>query len=362
MRHFLIIILLLNSHLLWAGEQISLSEEQVHNLGIHVGQATVIHSLPLLDAPAKVTIPPTHEYIVSSTQAGLVRKINVGIGDEVKKGQILATINSPEVLALQQHHLQSINDLKLAKSDFIRDKKLYEAGVIADKRWLQTQASYQVFIAHLRETRQLLTIAGFSKRSIDRLEKNKKLSSQLVISTPISGVVLDRYVKAGQRVNALDPLFQVANLQQLWLDINVPQQHIQQVQIGDRVDIQGMPVTAKVFLLGKNVNKANQTVLVRAEINKGLTIIRAGQTVNTQISKISQDVMFKVPNSALATVSDATYIFVRNSSGFNVQAVDVLGRKNKETIIRANIAVTDQIALSGAVALKANFLGLGGND
>jgi len=362
MRQFLNIFLLCSSTLLFAGEQVNLSDAQVDNLGIQVGLAKVIHSLPLLDAPAKVIIPPTHEYIVSSTQSGLANQVNISMGDVIKKGQILATINSPELLALQQHHLKSINDLKLAKSTFIRDKKLYKEGVIADKRWLQTQASYQVFMAHLYETRQLLAISGFSKQAIANFEKYKKLQSQLVIRAPISGVVLKRYIKSGQRVDALAPLFQIANLQQLWLDINIPQQSIYQIKIGDRVDILGLPVTARIFLLGKSVDSKNQTVLVRAEIIKGLDLVRAGQTVNTKISKSSDELMFKVPNSALATTSGMTYIFVRTAYGFKAQVVEVLGREKQTTIISTQITPKDKIALHGAVALKANLLGLGGAE
>jgi len=362
MKQFLNILLLCSSTVLFAGESISLSDTQVYNLGIQVGTPTVIHSLPLLDAPANVIIPPAHEYIVSSTQAGLASQVDVSMGDVIKKGQILATINSPEFLALQQHHLKSINDLSLAKSKFIRDKKLYQEGVIADKRWLQTQANYQVFMAHLYETRQLLAISGFSKQAIADFEKYKKLQSQLVIRAPISGVVLKRYIKSGQRVDALAPLFQIANLQQLWLDINIPQQSIYQVQIGDRVEVIGLPVTAKIFLLGKSVDSKNQTVLVRADITQGLNLIRAGQTVNTKISKSSDKLIFKVPNSALATSTGITYIFVRSASGFNAQRVKVLGRENQETIISTKIMPEDKIALQGAVALKANLLGLGGAE
>jgi len=362
MKQFLILLLLCSSTMLLAGEKISLSDAQVDNLGIQVGLPTVIHSLPLLDAPAKVRIPPEHEYIVSSTQAGLASQVNVSMGDTINKGQILATINSPELLALQQHHLKSINDLSLAKSTFTRDKKLYKEGVIANKRWLQTQANYRVFMGHLHETRQLLAISGFSKQAIADFEKDKKLQSQLIIRSPISGVVLKRYIKSGQRVNALDPLFHVANLQRLWLDINIPQQSINRIKLGDRVDVVGLPVTARIFLLGKSVDSKNQTVLVRAEIIKGLDLVRTGQTVNTKISKISGEQMFKVPNSALATTSGMTYIFLRTEHGFQAKKVNVLGRENQETIISAKIMPTDNIALHGAVALKANLLGLGGAE
>jgi len=362
MKFFLLIFIIVNSLSLSANEQIKLSEAQLYNLGVKLGKPEVISSVPLLDAPAKVTIPPTHEYIVSTSHAGLVNKIEVTIGDEVEKGQLLATINSPELIALQRHHLQSINDLKLAKAEFNREKKLYTEGLIADRRWLKTQTHYHVVVSHLNETRQLLTIAGLSKEEIKRLEKKHRLNSQLKVVAPISGVVLERYVTTGERVDALGPLFQVANLKKLWLDISIPQQRINLVNLGDKVAIQKMNVTARIFLLGKNVDDENQTVLVRAEIESGLDSIRPGQTVNAQISQSSENAMFKVPNSALAQFQGVNYVFLRTETGFTAQPVQVLGREESKTIIAGEIQKNSEIALRGAVALKANLLGLGGDE
>ncbi|NOR80485.1 MAG: efflux RND transporter periplasmic adaptor subunit, partial [Methyloprofundus sp.] len=116
------------------------------------------------------------------------------------------------------------------------------------------------------------------------------------------------------------------------------------------------------FLLGKNVDDENQTVLVRAEIESGLDSIRPGQTVNAQISQSSGNAMFKVPNSALAQYQGVSYVFLRTRTGFMAQPVEVLGREASKTIITGEIQKNSEIALRGAVALKANFLGLGGDE
>lgn len=359
MRALMFIFLCFSSMQLVASEQIILSAEQLDNLGIKLGKLRTVDSVPLLDAPAKVTIPPENEYLVSTSYAGLVSQINVSVGDEVSKGQVLAAIKSPELLALQQHHLSSVNDLQLARAGYVRDKKLYKEGVIAERRWLETKTSYQVFLAHFDETRQLLEISGISQESIKALEKSHKLSSQMDVVTPISGVVLKRMVTTGERVGALAPLFRVANLQTLRLDISIPQQHIDQVHIGDQVIVEGTSATARIYFLAKNVDEKNQTTLVRAEIESSPEAIRLGQTVNVRISQGSKQPMFRVVNTALAQSGGVTYLFVRNASGFSVQAIQVLGREAKETIISADIQTGSEIAVKGAVALKANFLGLG---
>ncbi len=358
----MIALLFWNSCIAFAGKQIILSAPQLYNLGVKMGKLTAIKSVPLMNAPAKVSIPPDNEYLVSSSHAGLVNKIYVSTGDDVKKGQLLATIQSPEVLAEQRHHLKSINDLKLAKTTLIRDKKLLKEGVISDRRWLQTKANYQVFLAHFNETQQLLEISGMSQQDIRALERKHKMSSQLKVVAPISGVILQRMVTAGERVDALGALFHIASLEKLWLDIRIPQQRIDHVHLGDKVKLDGLNLQAQVFLLGKNVDEENQTVLVRAVVESGGNLIRLGQTISVKITQTSDYPMFKVPNSALAQFKGRSYIFVRNKGGFEVKAVQVLGRDEHGTIITAKIKQGTPIAIRGAVALKANFLGLGGGE
>lgn len=362
MRVLIVLVICFLSMPLCAEQQINISDAQIYNLGIKLGKLETIKSVPLLDAPAIVSIPPAHEYVVSTSYAGWVSQINASVGDEVKKGQVLASIKSAELLALQQHHLSSINDLQLAKADFVRDQQLYKEGVIADRRWLQTKTSYNVFMAHFNETRQLLEISGVAEKDINILEKRRKLSSQLKIVAPISGVLLERNVTAGERIDALAPLFRVASLDTLWLDISVPQQHIAQVHIGDQVVIENLGTTARIFLLAKNVDKQNQTILVRAEIIDTQDNIRLGQMVNVKISQSSAQPLFKVPNSALAQASGVTYLFARTASGFAAQPVRVVGREANDSIIRGDLPVGNEIAVKGAVALKANLLGLGGDE
>jgi len=362
MRICILAFLLLSHTAVIANEQIKLSATQLYNLGVKLGTPTPIKSVPLLDAPAKVSIPPTNEFLVSTSQAGLVDQIKVSIGDEVKKGDFLATIRSPELLALQRHHLKSINDLRLAKTEFNRDKKLFKDGVIADRRWLKTKASYQVFKSHFNETRQLLEISGISQEDISILEKKHKLSSQLKILAPISGVIIDRMITAGERVDALVPLFRITNLKKLWLDISIPQQRIDHVHLGDTVLVEGKDITARIFLLAQNVNEENQTVLVRASIETGKDSIRLGQTISVKISQSSEHPMFKVPNTALAQFKGKSYLFIRNPEGFTVKPVLVLGREEQESIITGEVKKNNEIALRGAVALKANYLGLGDDE
>ena len=344
-------------------EYIKISKAQINNLDIKLRKLQPVNQVPLLYAPAKVTVPPTQEFLISASQSGLVNKLNVAIGDQVKQGQILATLLSPELLTLQRQFLKANSDRRLAKAGVNRDKKLLVEGVISDRRWQETQANYAGFRSIANEAKQLLEIAGMSQIDIKKLANTRKLSSQLNVRSPISGIVLERRVVAGERVDMLAPFYRVANLDTLWLDINVPQEQVEKLTLGDKVIINKSSVTAIISLLGRSVNTENQTILARAVINGESPNVRIGQTVTTQIIQFSDKPAFKIPNAGIVQIEGEYHIFIRNTEGFEAKEVNLIGKESSLSIISSDeLTGQETVAISGGVTLKANLLGLGSTE
>jgi len=342
-----------------AGNTVQISEDHFNNLGVILGKLEPAKQIPVLTAPAKVVIPPTQEYIVTASQTGLITKLNVAIGDKVKKGDILAQLNSSDLLTLQREYLKARSVLQLATDTYKRDKKLMEEGVIADRRWQETRNQYQSLASEANEQRQLLEIAGMTADDLNRLEKTHRLNSQLNVHSPISGVVMERIAVAGTRIDILAPIYHIANLDELWLEINIPHERIGSIKVGDQVLVENTPVSAEIILLGQSVNPENQTLMARAKIKSNKNAVRVGQNINTRIIQSNETPAFKVPNTAIAQNEGKSFIFIRSQDGFNVSPVTVIGKQGEESIISGDLTGDEDIAIKGAVALKANWLGLG---
>ena len=353
-----------------ADNAIHISQDYFNNLGVILGKPAPAKQIPILTAPAKVVIPPTQEYIVSASQAGLITKLNAALGDKVKKGDVLAQLNSPDLLSMQRLYLKAVSEMQLGSFTYQRDKKLAEEGVIAERRWQETSSQYNAFVSEVNEHKQLLEIAGMTDGEINRLSKTRQLSSQLNVHAPITGVVMDRMAVAGERMDILAPLYRIANLDELWLEINIPPEHVGSIKIGDQVLVENSPVSAEITLLGQSVNPENQTLLARAVIvprpelgneqrGNRQPALRAGQSINTRIIQASETAAFKVPNTAIAQNEGKYFIFIRNTDGFSVSPITVIGKQGEESIISGELAGDEDIAVKGAVALKAIWLGLG---
>jgi cobalt-zinc-cadmium efflux system membrane fusion protein len=338
---------------------IDITAEQINNLGIQMGKLEAVSQQPLLTAPATVVIPSAHEYIVSASQAGLISRLHSSVGDNVKKGALLAQINSPELLALQGRYLKTLSALGLASANHQRDKKLLHEGVIASRRELETLSLYNAAVLDVNEAQQLLEIAGIPASGIKQLKADHQLNSALSIYAPISGVVIERLAVAGTRVDVLAPLFRIADLSELWLEINIPQERLNDVQVGHTVWVENTQISAKISLLGQSVNPENQTVIARAVIQGDHQGIRPGQRVNIQIIQDSDNSLFKIPNTAIAQNEGKAYVFARTPKGFSVNAIEVVGKQDDQSTITGAFTGNEDIATQGAVALKANWLGLG---
>ncbi len=346
----------------YAENNVKISEQHFGNLGVTLGKLQAATQVPLLTAPAKVVVPPEHEYVVSASQAGLITKLNAAIGDNVKKGELLVELNSPDLLSMQRLYLKALSELQLGAVFYQRDKKLLQEGVIADRRWQETQAQYNAFLSEADEHKQLLQSAGMTDGEIAQLGKTHHLSSQLRLHSPITGVIMERMAVAGERVGSLAPIYRVADLDELWLEINIPQERIGVLKIGDSVQVENTDITAKISLLGQSVNPENQTVLARAVIKGKSTTIRSGQRLNIQIVQNSNTPIFKVPNVAIAQNEGKSFVFVHNKDGFAVTPITVIGKQGEDSIISGELSANDDIAIQGAVALKANWLGLGSEE
>jgi len=342
---------------------IQISQENLDTLGVKLGKLEPVTQFPVLSAPAKVVIPSSQEYIVSAAQAGFIEKLNAAIGDKVAKGQVLAELNSPDLLTLQREYLKADSAMQLAAAIYQRDKKLLEEGVIADRRWQETSSQYHSAVSETDEHKQLLGIAGMTVSEIERFGKTHRLTPQLNIRAPIAGVVMERLAVVGTHIDIMAPLYRIANLDELWLEIAIPQERVGSIKIGDRVLIENSDVSAKITLLGQSVNPENQTILARAVVQThNLVSLRAGQRLNTRIIQPSDKAAFKVPNTAIAQNEGKAFIFIRMQQGFSVTPVTVVGKQGDESIISGELTGDEEIAVKGAVALKANWLGLGSDE
>jgi RND family efflux transporter MFP subunit len=307
--------------------------------------------------PAQVTVPNRQLRVVSAPQGGILTTLLVAEGERVDAGQVMAEMRSPELVEMQSRYLDAVTRLALAETELKRDASLYKEGVIAERRFLETQSKQRELLTQVDQGRQLLGLAGLSPTVIDELGRSRRLSSTLPIQAPIAGVVLEQLVSTGQSVAAATPLYRVAQLKPLWLEIHVPVERVRGLQEGGKVLLPGAGTEGRIIAFGRRVHVEDQGVLVRAEITEGTDRLRPGQFVEVQLADATQHNGWRVPAAAVVRNAGEAYVFVARTGGFEPLPVQVIAEEEKTAVVAGALQRQDQVAVSGVIALKAAWLG-----
>lgn len=346
-----------------AAEELALSQKQIQTLGIATSTINASQPGVIAGMPAQVVIPGNQMFIVSTPLPAMVEQTLVGVGDHVAKGQALARLQSPALAEAQRGLLQASTQERLAKDNLVRDEQLWKDGIISESRYRTARSQYTEAAAVLAERRQMLRLSGMSANAITQLESGSNLNSLLVIASPIEGVVLEKSVSAGQRLEAAMPLFKVAKLLPLALEIQAPLASTQGIKIGAEVTVPGSDAKGKISAIGQSLSNSNQTVLIRALIHQGSQSLRPGQFVEASIATSAKGaVQWNIPNSALARVEGRSVVFVETAKGFRAEQVSILHEGDQNSLVSGKFTGSEKIAIRGISALKAMLMGIGGGE
>jgi RND family efflux transporter MFP subunit len=352
MKQFLVTAVLLGALAPAAAELVRISPEQRTALGIETAPLTASGDLHSARFPAEVTVPNAQLQVVTAPQAGVVEMLLVAEGEEISQGQPLVRIQSPRLLELQGEYLETRARFRLAESNYRRDRQLSEDGIIAERRLLESRAAYQELSAAQSRLRHLLRLSGMDQEALGELESQRNLNSTLSVRAPFDGVVLEQMVTAGRGVELADPLYRIARLTPLWLEIHVPLARLGGLAVGHTVRVPELAVSGQVISVGRMVHGADQGVLVRAQVSEGTERLRPGQFVQAQVAAAGGN-SFRVPGAAVLRSGGQSYVFVAREEGFVPVPVTVTSEEPGYQVIQADLQAGTAIAVSGTVALKA---------
>ncbi len=344
-----------------AMERLLLSAREIEQLGIRIAAPVQADTVPMPVSSATVVAPPASQHVVSAALPGLLTRILVAPGDRVAQGQQIASIDSPELVALQVDLLDAQSRLRQATADLEREQALFDEGIIPERRYLATRSEHEQADAAEALARQHLRLAGLSPGDMDRLGRTRELASQRAVVSPIAGTVLEQYEMPGARLHQADPILRIADLSTLWLILRVDPAQLADVHPGQLVAPAGQPTRpiARIDRLGAEVDPQTQTVQVRAVILPQATDRRyVGEFVSAQILQTGGPLreLWQVPTSALVRSEDRQAVFVRDDGGFIVLPVSLVREDGTNALIRGPLGDQARVVVAGTATLKALWL------
>jgi membrane fusion protein, heavy metal efflux system len=338
------------------------TEQQLKTLTVEPVQTHGFVSEELTEG--KIAVNGDRTTPMFSPYSGRVTRVIAGLGDTVKAGSPLATLEASEFVQAQNDLSTAGAQVKLARINETRKHALYDAKGGSLQDWQQAQADLTAAETTLNSVRNRLRILGKSDAQIAELERAQTINPVATLSAPIAGVVVDRQVGPGQYLQAGSgtPVFTIADPSNVWLLANVRETDAGLVKLGQSVEVHVLAYPnrafkARVTYVAALVDSVTHRLPVRAEIDNRDGALKPEMFANFRILTSEALESSAVPEAAVIYEGDAAHVWVVVGDGLlelrairtgrsNDGLVEVLdGLKPGERVVTKGGLFIDQVAV-----------------
>ena len=246
---------------------------------------------------------------VSSLASGRVTSLRVQLGDDVKKGQLLLTIHSPDLASAAANLKKAQEDDWLARKGLDRAQGLYAKGALAEKDLEAAQDTAQKTKVDVETAQDAVRVLGGDVNNP---------SPVVVLRAPASGTIIEQNVNPAAAVKSLDNspnLFTIADLSRVWILCDVYENNLSQVRLGDSADVQlaaypGLVLKGRIGNISRMLDPNTRTAKVRLELRNAKGILRPGMFATVTFVSQADHARTVVPASAVMRLHDKDWVFV----------------------------------------------------
>jgi cobalt-zinc-cadmium efflux system membrane fusion protein len=311
-------------------------------------------------------IGPVHE--------GRLVRLYAGQGSNVVRGQKLADLESADIDQAEADYLKALADsenarrasqaeVKFAQATYDRTKMLFEKSITAGKNLeaaehdlelAKTSAASSIAGAKaaLTAAHRHLLILGLKEADINALANKPTLAAVFSLTSPISGIVVERNATIGATVGSDANLFKIIDISHVWIDANVFEKDLERVKRGQEVKVSvpafpGVNFSGRVILISSVVDPETRSVKVRTEVPNPDGRLKPDMFANVQIITDLHRTAISIPQSAVLDDDGKTVVFVSEDSGFKKRVVIQGIQGNDRVEIRDGLVAGDKVVVKG---------------
>ena len=291
--------------------KVALKLNQLEIMGIALDNLSQLNLGASLKVNGQLELPPQNMASVSAIIGGRVQSVAVVEGDFVRKGQVIATLNNPEIISMQRAYLAAKSNLTYLEKDYGRKKELEKDGITSARAFQEAEAAYLNAKADLNAAKATLNLMGMN---IAAIEKGVIVASIPVIA-PIQGYIQKIEINIGKSVAPEQEMFEIVDNNFLHLGLNVFEKDIEKLSIGQKIafTLSTRPnkiYEAEIFALGKAFDLDTRSVKVHAKIIGTHEGLLTGMFVEARIATDSK-LVDALPDEAFVNEKGLDYIFIQ---------------------------------------------------
>lgn len=352
-------------------DAVEVTADQMHQLGLVTVETNNFRVLR--PAIGQIAFNEDASTVVLTPFSGRVTRLIAKIGDDVKRGEPLFEIDSPEVVQVQTDLIAAVQAVEKAKSQVALVKRSFDrqASLLIDKATSQRehdQARNDLAAAEsdlktaegtLAASRnRLRVLVGRSETEVTRVERERSINPLITINAPIDGTVIGRKIGPGQyvRSDSGEPLFSIADLSTMWLKANVPENDIPYVRVGQEIEVNvtalpGRAFKARIVAIGAASDSSTRRIVVRSEIPNPDGALRSEMFATFKIVTGVGDPFPSVPVDAVIWEGEVPVVWVGNGESlvFQRRRIQAGLQQDRKVQILAGLQPGDVVVGRGAI-------------
>jgi cobalt-zinc-cadmium efflux system membrane fusion protein len=301
-------------------QAIKVTDKQMRSAGIEIANIEMKNIAATVRANGQLALPPQNEAEINSLIAGRISEITIQEGYAVKKGQIVAYIETLDIITMQEDYLSLKKQAEFSLQEYERQKELHANKAASEKTFQQVSSTYNADKARL---------AGFEIRlkqiGINPVEvADGKFSPRIPITAPINGVIGKVFVKTGSYVEMQTPLMELADHSSMHCDLNIYEKDIAFVKAGQNVHLHltnsDEEIHGKVYRINRSFENESKSIIVHVAIDGrsdgrdgaggvGKVTLLPGMYVQAEI-EVENALQTTVPENAVVRSEGKEFVFV----------------------------------------------------
>lgn len=329
-------------------------------MGIRCAKAELRPCPCVLKAVGKILAPRPRTAIVSYFLPGRIAEVHAQVGDRVRKGQPLVTLECAEVAEAMSEFFKAVAAHELAQLNLTREKQLAADGIGARKNLLAAETEAKVAAANLEAAEKRLHILGFTEAQVKEIAATHKISPALTLTAPMDGKVVASSAVVGAIVDAGKEILTIVDLAVMWVDAELYEKDLAKVALGQPVEVvvPAFPdeqFTGRVGYIADTVNEETRTITVRAEVDNRHERLKPGMLAEVSILYGERGPVLTVPQAAILEEGRRKIVFVRGPDGFSRREVETgVANGGVQQIVRG-LQPGEEVVVEGNHQLKSKL-------
>lgn len=293
---------------------VTLNENQQKALNLKLGNFQMRNLTTVVKTNGQLTVPPASKADITAIIGGNVKEINVFHGDKVKKGQLLAILEHPDYIILQEEFADIANQLEFLNKEYLRQKELFENNVGSGRDLQKVKADYYAAKSKYAGLKSRLKLINISPEKVEA----GSITSSIRINSPIDGYINDININLGTYIGATDKLFSITDNDAIHADFTIYEKDAHLVKDGQTIhftvaNIPEQELTATIFAIGKEFESSSRSIEIHASINNPKFDLIQGMYISGHLHT-DKKYTRTLPNDAVVTEGTKSFIFIYDES------------------------------------------------